>query len=46
MNGVNNIVIYVYHRFLSDDGLKKLNENGTINDVKELTKRALDVSNI
>lgn len=36
----------MHRRFLSDDGLKKLNENGTINDVKELTKRALDVSNI
>lgn len=31
-------------RYISDDGLKKLNENGSICDVKELTKRALDVS--
>ncbi|XP_055316780.1 tudor domain-containing protein 3 [Sitodiplosis mosellana] len=28
--------------FISDDGLKKLNENGLIGDVKELKKRALD----
>ncbi|XP_031622509.1 tudor domain-containing protein 3 [Contarinia nasturtii] len=28
--------------YISDDGLKKLNENGLIGDVKELTKRALD----
>lgn len=31
-------------RYLSEDGLKKLNENGLIGDVKELTKRALAVS--
>lgn len=31
-------------RFISDEGLKKLNENGAIGDVKELTKRAKDVS--
>lgn len=33
-----------FYRFLSEDGLKKLNENGLIGDVKELTKRALAVS--
>lgn len=32
------------HRFVGEEGLKKISENGTITDVKELVKRALDVS--
>lgn len=32
-------------RFISEDGLKKINENGLISDINELKKRALDVSN-
>lgn len=31
-------------RFIGDEGLKKISENGTVTDVKELVKRALDVS--
>lgn len=31
-------------RYISEEGLKKLNENGAITDVKELIRLALDVS--
>lgn len=31
-------------RYVSEEGLKKLNENGATTDVKELIRRALDVS--
>lgn len=31
-------------RFLSEDGLKKVSDDGKIVDVKEIIKRALDVS--
>lgn len=31
-------------RFIGEEGLKKISENGTVTDVKELVKRALDVS--
>lgn len=39
----NHLKLYT-HRFIGEEGLKKISENGTITDVKELVKRALDVS--
>lgn len=33
-----------FRRFISEEGLKKINDNGLVSDVKGLIKRALDVS--